>query len=121
MLDLDSKEERGGKSLSNSAEAHLVVHLYSFLKEVASFQNLGRIAVITPYSQQAGLLKRLFSNLLGSNYSKIVEVNTVDAFQGREGMLKSAFTIIRITSILTFFEQQILSFFLQFVQQVVME
>lgn len=84
VLDLDSKEERGGKSLANSFEAHLVVHLYSYLKNITNFKDLGRVAVITPYSQQASLLRKQFNNLLGGNYSRFVEVNTVDAFQGRE-------------------------------------
>jgi senataxin len=43
-----------------------------------------RVAVITPYSQQAKLLRRLFSEALGPQYERLVEVNTVDAFQGRE-------------------------------------
>jgi hypothetical protein len=43
-----------------------------------------RVAVITPYAQQAGLLRRSFEELLGPQYAKFVEVNTVDAFQGRE-------------------------------------
>jgi senataxin len=43
--------------------------------------------VITPYSQQANLLKRYFRDLLGDNFDKFVEVNTVDAFQGREAKI----------------------------------
>ena len=43
--------------------------------------------MITPYSQQASLLKRYFANLLGNQFSRFVEVNTVDAFQGREARI----------------------------------
>ena len=46
-----------------------------------------RLAVITPYSQQANVLRRQFENLLGKDYTRFVEVNTVDAFQGREAKI----------------------------------
>ena len=88
MLDLDSKEERGGTSLANSTEAALVVNLYSALCAMTN-QNkgiVGRVAVVTPYSQQAKLLKDNFRALLGSQFTNFVEIGTVDAFQGREGM-----------------------------------
>ena len=88
VLDLESKEERGGTSLSNSTEADLAVHLYESLKEISNgLSAASRVAVITPYSQQASVLRRKFSNLLGENYTKFVEVNTVDAFQGREAKI----------------------------------
>ncbi len=88
VLDLDSKEERGGTSLANSTEADLAVYLYESLKEISNgLSATSRVAVITPYSQQANLLRRKFSALLGENYTKFVEVNTVDAFQGREAKI----------------------------------
>jgi senataxin len=43
-----------------------------------------RGAVITPYAQQANLLRRVFGEALGQDYGKLVEINTVDGFQGRE-------------------------------------
>ncbi|VEU37291.1 unnamed protein product [Pseudo-nitzschia multistriata] len=88
VLDLDSKEERGGTSLSNSTEADLAVYLYKSLKQITDGASAAsRVAVITPYSQQAGLLRRKFGDLLGKNYAQFVEVNTVDAFQGREAKI----------------------------------
>jgi len=85
IFDLDSREERGGTSLSNSMEARFALHLYESLANNTNYATTkSRIAIITPYSQQVGLLKRTFSNKLGPNYDKAVEVNTVDAFQGRE-------------------------------------
>ncbi len=88
VLDLESKEERGGTSLSNSTEADLAVYLYESLKEISNgLSATSRVAVITPYSQQANVLRRKFSGLLGENYTKFVEVNTVDAFQGREAKI----------------------------------
>jgi senataxin len=88
VLDLDSTEERGGTSLSNSAEAHLAAHLYVCLKQLTNGLSVkDRVAIITPYAQQAGLLRRCFSDLIGKDFSKLVEVNTVDAFQGREAKI----------------------------------
>ena len=86
ILDLDSTEERGGTSLANSAEAHLACYLYSALRELTNgLSTQTRVAVITPYSQQVKVLRGLFSDLLGENqYKNLVEINTVDAFQGRE-------------------------------------
>jgi senataxin len=81
---LDSKEERGGTSLANSTEAHLAVHLFSSLRNITRNRGLGRVAVITPYSEQASLLRNRFTDLLGRDVGKFVEINTVDAFQGRE-------------------------------------
>ena len=88
VLDLDSKEERGGTSLSNSTEADLALYLYDSLKKISNgLSATSRVAVITPYAQQANLLRRKFGDLLGENYAKFVEVNTVDAFQGREAKI----------------------------------
>ena len=88
ILDLDSKEERGGTSLSNSSEARLAVFLYSSLKDITQGVSAqSRVAVITPYSQQAKLLRRFFHDLLGKEFERFVEVNTVDAFQGREAKI----------------------------------
>jgi senataxin len=85
ILDLDSKEERGGTSLSNAAEARLAVYLYQQLKVVTrGISASSRVAVITPYAQQMRLLRQSFSEALGPKFADAVEVNTVDAFQGRE-------------------------------------
>lgn len=85
ILDLDSREERGGTSLSNSTEAELCLHLYQSLNTATQgLVSQSRVAIITPYAQQSGLLKRTFNNALGNNASRLVEINTVDAFQGRE-------------------------------------
>lgn len=85
ILDLDSTEERGGTSLSNLAEAKLAVYLYEKLKLITQgLSSSTKVAVISPYSQQTKLLRRSFTDALGPNYESFVEVNTVDAFQGRE-------------------------------------
>jgi hypothetical protein len=88
MLDLDSQETRsGGPSLSNASEAQLAVYLVEQLRLMtggASSSLAGRIAVISPYAEQCKLLHRSFERALGPRYESVVEVNTVDAFQGRE-------------------------------------
>jgi hypothetical protein len=110
----------------------LAVHLYLSLREIAKrnggLKFLGRVAVITPYSQQASLLRKFFRNALGQDISELVEVNTVDAFQGREGMEKCCSNrletvVTRRFSLICFFwlYQQMLSFFQLFVQQEAVE
>jgi len=85
ILDLDSKEERGGTSLSNLSEAKLACYLYEQLKVLSrGVSTSSKVAVITPYAQQCKLLRRSFNDLLGPRYEDSVEINTVDAFQGRE-------------------------------------
>ncbi|KAL9184986.1 hypothetical protein ACHAXT_002763 [Thalassiosira profunda] len=85
IFDLDSKEERDGTSLSNKKEAQLALHLYRTLdRETDGLLAKTRVAVITPYSQQSSLLHRLFKESYGESYPSRVEINTVDAFQGRE-------------------------------------
>jgi len=89
MLDIDSKEERDGISLSNRDEAELVLHLYRTLDQesegIVAAQT--RVAIITPYSQQVSLLHRMFGEVYGDSYAKRVEISTVDAFQGRESSI----------------------------------
>ena len=75
ILDLDSKEERDGTSLSNMDEAQLVLHLYRAIDhETDGMLAKTRVAVITPYSQQSNLLQRLFENAYGVTYATRVEI-----------------------------------------------
>jgi len=84
VFDLDSREERGLSSLSNATEARFALHLFkNLMTNTQSLSNQTRISIITPYSQQMTLLKQTFSKL-ESKYGRAVEINTVDAFQGRE-------------------------------------
>lgn len=86
VLNLDSKEEKTGTSLSNPAEARLAVYLVEQLKTFSrGLSTESRIAVITPYAQQSRLLQQTFADALGPSFEKFIEVNTVDAYQGREG------------------------------------
>lgn len=88
ILNLDSKEEKVGTSLSNPSEARLAVFLFEQLKQFSRGLSIkSRVAVITPYAQQSRLLQKTFSDSIGPDYDKMVEVNTVDAFQGREASI----------------------------------
>jgi senataxin len=68
--------------MSNKMEAEFALHLYKTLQTICG--NLPRVAIITPYAQQASLIRRLFSEYLKGRFDMLVEINTVDAFQGRE-------------------------------------
>jgi len=64
------------------AEARLALDLYLTLNRVTGNElEKFRVAVITPYSQQLSALRNMFKNTEGTSK---VELNTVDAFQGRE-------------------------------------
>lgn len=66
-------------------EATLAVKIYqSLVREFGIYVSTNKVSIITPYAQQASLLRRTFSQALGYDYSQSVEVNTVDSFQGRE-------------------------------------
>lgn len=85
ILDLDSAEERGGTSLSNNDEVELALHLYSTLdKETSGMVSQSRVAIITPYSQQADLLRKRFEEFFGRSRRMPLDISTVDAFQGKE-------------------------------------
>lgn len=85
IFDLDSTEERGGTSLSNSVEARLALHLFCSLAESTSgMKKKSRVAIITPYSQQVQLLRSTFEKKFGGVYVRMVDISTVDAYQGKE-------------------------------------
>lgn len=71
----DEKREESSLSLFNDGEAELVVARVNELLEAGL--NPRELAVISPYSAQARYLRERISNT-------DVEVDTVDAFQGRE-------------------------------------
>lgn len=75
LIHVDSQEERRGGSRINEAEARVCYELVDALTKHGVPQE--EIGVITPYRAQRSRIKEY---LQGFN----VEVNTVDAFQGRE-------------------------------------
>jgi senataxin len=76
-----------GTSLVNEAEARVCVHIYRAIRgrlKHLAVSPLTRapvsVAVITPYKEQRDLLARQFARFRDAG----LEVNTVDAFQGKE-------------------------------------
>ena len=100
IVNLKSSESKSKQSLTNSSECALCVNLVRKLAEGIGVDLKGKIGVITPYSEQVGLIRRR----LKTEMSKIktvdqvtgqrrnqslaeaykVEINSVDGFQGRE-------------------------------------
>jgi hypothetical protein len=77
----DNREERRGNSLVNVAEARLVIDITCHLAAAAPATLT--IGVIAAYAQQRDLLRQLLAeHMLRSE--REVEVDTVDAFEGRE-------------------------------------
>jgi len=73
-LATSAEMQRGGKSRSNPEEAKLCRTVYDAL-------HCKNVAVVTFYRDQLGELRRAFRDVL---QNEEVEVDTVDAFQGRE-------------------------------------
>eukprot|EP00730_Choanoeca_flexa_P008095 TRINITY_DN12439_c0_g2_i1.p1 TRINITY_DN12439_c0_g2~~TRINITY_DN12439_c0_g2_i1.p1 ORF type:complete len:1308 (+),score=248.40 TRINITY_DN12439_c0_g2_i1:502-3924(+) len=75
--------ERGSRSFSNVREALEVRAIVEKLGGVAEEPLSGKIAIITPYADQVGLIKSKLLDL-SQEILKHVSVNTVDAYQGQE-------------------------------------
>uniref|UniRef100_A0A8B9PCW7 Senataxin n=1 Tax=Apteryx owenii TaxID=8824 RepID=A0A8B9PCW7_APTOW len=73
----DGHEERDNDSFSNPQEVKLVMELIKTIKEKRKDLGLRHIGVITPYSAQKKKIQEELDRVSG-------EVDTVDAFQGRE-------------------------------------
>jgi hypothetical protein len=83
----DSPESRdsGSSSTMNRGEANLATDLViGFLRRFGVEAVPGGIAVITPYKRQMQLLQSMLRSRLSSEESKVVDVNTIDGFQGCE-------------------------------------
>lgn len=93
VSDGEEKRSKTEKSIFNEQEANLAVKIYKKIREEYSedtiFSPEGKapgsskgFAVITPYKSQMQILRRAF-DLAGIPFED-VEIDTVDAFQGRE-------------------------------------
>ncbi|XP_068012059.1 probable helicase senataxin isoform X2 [Melanerpes formicivorus] len=78
----DGREERDNESFCNPQEVKLVMELIKVIKARRKDLGLRRIGIITPYSAQKKRIQRQLDQVFGSNSPG--EVDTVDAFQGRE-------------------------------------
>ncbi|XP_005146389.2 probable helicase senataxin [Melopsittacus undulatus] len=77
----DGHEERNNDSFSNPQEVKLVMELIRTIKEKRKDLGLRRIGIITPYSAQKKRIQEQLDRVFRNNSP---EVDTVDAFQGRE-------------------------------------
>ncbi|NXQ36192.1 SETX helicase, partial [Alaudala cheleensis] len=78
----DGREERDNDSYSNPREVKLVMELIKTIKEKRKDLGLRRIGIITPYSAQKKKIQEQLDSVFKNNSPG--EVDTVDAFQGRE-------------------------------------
>ncbi|NXP61827.1 SETX helicase, partial [Chloropsis cyanopogon] len=78
----DGREERDNDSYSNPREVKLVMELIRTIKEKRKDLGLRRIGIITPYSAQKKKIQEQLDSVYKNNSPG--EVDTVDAFQGRE-------------------------------------
>jgi senataxin len=89
-------EEKVGQSYRNTAEIcyilSLLVDISKAINSVKSITNM-TIAIITPYKAQVKKMKDELTNMIRRDYASnslireslnMIEINTVDGFQGRE-------------------------------------
>ena len=81
----------GNKSYSNESEATVIVQLLKdvFKREISLESYTRTIGVVTPYAAQVSLLKTKMAKdkefrMLAQNHPAVIEVKSVDAYQGRE-------------------------------------
>ncbi|XP_042413875.1 probable helicase MAGATAMA 3 [Zingiber officinale] len=87
FFDIDGTETQplGSGSWVNEDEIEFIVLLYHKLaNNHPELRASPQVAVITPYSYQVKFLRRQFRATFGEQSDKVVDINTVDGFQGRE-------------------------------------
>ncbi|EFJ22659.1 hypothetical protein SELMODRAFT_30768, partial [Selaginella moellendorffii] len=87
FFDIEGRETQppGSGSYINSDEAEFVLVLYRHL--IALYPELKggpHVAVISPYKYQVTTLRTRFAEVLGKDAARLIDINTVDGFQGRE-------------------------------------
>uniref|UniRef100_A0A7S0WSL5 Helicase ATP-binding domain-containing protein n=1 Tax=Chlamydomonas leiostraca TaxID=1034604 RepID=A0A7S0WSL5_9CHLO len=74
-----------GASIQNKAEANMVLCIYrELVHKFPALRKSASVAVISPYKAQVKLLREAFTAALGEEQARLVDVNTIDGFQGRE-------------------------------------
>ncbi|KAF5628976.1 nonsense-mediated mRNA decay protein [Fusarium sp. NRRL 25303] len=80
FINCDAKEMPGQKSKENRAQAELCLHICKLLTNCQETESPSHsIVVLTPYTRQAEVLKRMLSSIAYK-----IEVSSIDGFQGRE-------------------------------------
>lgn len=72
-------------SYSNEDEVDFVLAMYhKLVSRYPELKESSRLAIISPYLQQVKLFRERFRSSFGVESDKIVDINTIDSFQGRE-------------------------------------
>ena len=61
-----------------------MLYLFQCLFEATNGGIKTKIAIISPYMQQVLLIRRFFEQQYGLSYKNIVNISTIDSFQGKE-------------------------------------
>ncbi|XP_057977955.1 probable helicase MAGATAMA 3 isoform X2 [Malania oleifera] len=83
----DGKESQpsGSGSWVNIDEVEFVLQMYSKLvSKYPELKSSSQLAIISPYRYQIKLFRKRFRETFGADSDKVVDINTVDGFQGRE-------------------------------------
>ncbi|XP_044457504.1 probable helicase MAGATAMA 3 isoform X2 [Triticum aestivum] len=87
FFDIDEVESKpsGTGSWVNEDEVEFITLLYHQLAtHYPELKSSSLVAVISPYKHQVKLLKDHFRSTFGDQSKEVIDVNTVDGFQGRE-------------------------------------
>ncbi|ONK60305.1 uncharacterized protein A4U43_C08F16750 [Asparagus officinalis] len=87
FFDIDGVESQptGSGSWVNEEEADFIVLLYHKLAaQYPELKSGSQLAVISPYRHQVKLLRERFRATFGKQSDQVVDINTIDGFQGRE-------------------------------------
>ncbi|KAF8115211.1 hypothetical protein N665_0029s0054 [Sinapis alba] len=69
----------------NLDEVEFVLHMYHRLVTMyPELKSSSQLAIISPYNYQVKTFKDRFKEMFGAEADKVVDINTVDGFQGRE-------------------------------------
>ncbi|CAL5358399.1 unnamed protein product [Camellia sinensis] len=82
----EGKESQpSGGSWVNEDEVDFVLVLYrNMVTRYPELKSNSRLAIISPYRHQVKLFRERFQDTFGVESNKLVDINTVDGFQGRE-------------------------------------
>ncbi|WP_179214080.1 AAA domain-containing protein [Paraburkholderia caledonica] len=80
-----AETETSGKTFENRTEVHEIIEqLKAISRQTRKAQKPVEVAVVAAYSAQVALLRDQIAQQIGVHSGFKIEVNTVDAFQGRE-------------------------------------
>jgi len=87
FFDIEGEESQpiGSGSWVNIEEAELVLLLYRHLVEKYPKLKVGsKVDDISPYKKQVKLIRDHLRDVIGVEAARLIDVNTIDGFQGRE-------------------------------------